>query len=540
MAVGAIGVQFETDLNPTAGDAIIINNHFKNTAIAVEVLMGHSTNEGFHNLYFHNNLLENMGYADGSFGGFMMYLAMDNGTGIDSIFIDNNTMIGGLSPGNAKFALFIECNTAHIKNVYFRNNIAENIAAYGYITFRGSVAADNIYSQNNITYLNSNTNNPYYITGTPTATHFTNSGNIITNPVLDGIYHLTSSSPAIGACINLGYGTDIGAFPYNTTNILPVANAGPDQTIALPVDSVTQLGIGTDANGTITSYNWTKISGPSTYNIVNPTSPGTSVTGLGQGVYQFQLKVIDNNSATGTDTMQVTVNALPNQPPAANAGLDQTITMPTNSVTLSGSGSDPDGTISSYKWTEISGPSSYTIVNANSAGTSVTSLVQGVYQFQLTVTDNNGATGTDVILITVNAAANIAPIANAGLDQTITLPVNSVTLSGSGSDADGTVVSYVWTEISGPSGYNIVNSNSPVTDVAGLVQGVYQFQLTVTDNSGAIGTDIIQVTVNAAVNIPPTANAGLDQTITLPTNSVTLSGSGSDADGTVVDRKSVV
>ena len=44
----------------------------------------------------------------------------------------------------------------------------------------------------------------------------------------------------------------------------------------------------------------------------------------------------------------------------------------------------------------------------------------------------------------------------------------------------------------------------------------------------------MQVTVNAAANIPPVADAGVDQTITLPVNSVILSGSGSDVDGTIV------
>ena len=172
-------------------------------------------------------------------------------------------------------------------------------------------------------------------------------------------------------------------------------------------------------------------------------------------------------------------------------------------------------------------------MNPASAATDITGLVQGVYQFQLQVTDNNGATATDVISITVNAAANIPPVADAGLDQTITLPVNIVTLSGSGSDADGTIATYSWTKISGPSSSTIVNPATAATDVTGLVQGVYQFQLQVTDNNGAIGTDIVQVTVNAAPNQPPVADAGLDQAITLPVNTVTLSGSGSDADGTI-------
>ena len=306
-----------------------------------------------------------------------------------------------------------------------------------------------------------------------------------------------------------------------------------DQAITLPVNTVTLSGSGSDVDGTIASYVWTKISGPSSYTIVNQATAATDITGLVQGVYQFQLQVTDNNGATATDVISITVNAAANIPPVADAGADQAITLPVNSVTLSGSGSDADGTIASYSWTKISGPVSYTIVNPATAATDVTGLVQGVYQFQLQVTDNNGAIGTDIVQVTVNAAPNQPPVADAGLDQTITLPTNTVTLSGSGSDADGTVVSYAWTKVSGPLSYTIVNPATAATDVTGLVQGVYQFQLQVTDNNGATATDVIIITVNAAANIPPVADAGLDQTITLPVNIVTLSGSGSDADGTI-------
>ena len=95
-----------------------------------------------------------------------------------------------------------------------------------------------------------------------------------------------------------------------------------------------------------------------------------------QGVYQFELKVTDNNGATGKDTMQVTVNAA-NIPPTANAGTDQSITLPTNTVSLSGSGTDTDGSISAYSWTKISGPAAGTITNATSAATTVTGIGTG-------------------------------------------------------------------------------------------------------------------------------------------------------------------
>ena len=320
-------------------------------------------------------------------------------------------------------------------------------------------------------------------------------------------------------------------------NVPPVANAGIDQSITLPIDTALLDGsASTDADGTIATYIWNKISGPAAGTITNSASVTTSVTSLVQGVYQFELTVTDNNGATDKDTMQLTVNPTPNVPPIANAGIDQTITLPTNNTTLDGSASgDPDGTIATYAWLKISGPAAGAITNPASVTTSVTSLVQGVYQFELTVTDNNGATDKDTVQVTVNAAPNVPPVANAGIDQAITLPTNNTTLDGSAStDADGTIATYAWVKISGPAAGAISNPASVTTAVTGLVQGTYFFELTVTDDDGATDKDTMQVTVNPAPNVPPVANAGVDQSITLPTNNTTLDGSAStDPDGTI-------
>lgn len=321
----------------------------------------------------------------------------------------------------------------------------------------------------------------------------------------------------------------VGAAP----NQPPVANAGSNQTITLPTNSVSLSGSGTDSDGSIANYNWSKIAGPAQFNIASPSQASTTVSNLVLGIYSFELTVTDNNNATGKDTVTVTVNAAANQLPVAYAGGDQTITLPADSVNLNGSATDSDGTISTYQWTKVAGPSSYTIVSSSSAQTAVRNLVAGTYQFELRATDNNGGTDSDTVIVTVNSANNIAPVANAGNDQTITLPLDSVTVTGSGTDTDGTIASYQWTKISGPSQFNIVNASSAQTVIKNLLQGVYSFELTVTDNNSATAKDTIQVTVNAAANIPPTANAGADQTITLPVNSVNLNGSGTDSDGSI-------
>ena len=197
--------------------------------------------------------------------------------------------------------------------------------------------------------------------------------------------------------------------------------------------------------------------------------------------------------------------ATQNQSPTANAGNDQTVTLPSNTVSLSGRGADVDGSIVSYNWSKLSGPSAGSIDNSSSASTSVSGLIQGIYQFVLQVTDNSGASGYDTVQVAVNAAANNAaptamPVANAGSNQSITLPTNTGSLNGSGSVAGGTISSYNWMQISGPSSGNIADANSSSTSVTNLVQGVYVFQLKVTDNNNNSNTSTVQITVNSSNN----------------------------------------
>ncbi len=95
-----------------------------------------------------------------------------------------------------------------------------------------------------------------------------------------------------------------------------------------------------------------------------------------------------------------------NKPPVANSGVAQTITLPTSSVQLSGSGTDADGTIASYNWTQVAGPSTATLSTPNAALTTASALVQGTYTFRLTVTDNQNSTGSSDVNVTVNGAAS--------------------------------------------------------------------------------------------------------------------------------------
>lgn len=98
---------------------------------------------------------------------------------------------------------------------------------------------------------------------------------------------------------------------------------------------------------------------------------------------------------------------------------------------------------------------------------------------------------------------NLPPVVSAGSSKSITLPVNSVTLSGSASDLDGSIVSSVWSKISGPNAV-ISEPNNLQTAISGLIAGNYNFRLTVTDDKGATVSKDTTVTVNSEVVIPPT------------------------------------
>src|SRR4029079_16304867 len=86
--------------------------------------------------------------------------------------------------------------------------------------------------------------------------------------------------------------------------------AGPDQVITLPTNSVALDGShSSDPDSNISKYQWTKISGPSSVHIVSENNVQTEVTSFLNGIYDFELKVMDAGGLTASDTIRVTVFA---------------------------------------------------------------------------------------------------------------------------------------------------------------------------------------------------------------------------------------
>ena len=110
----------------------------------------------------------------------------------------------------------------------------------------------------------------------------------------------------------------------------------------------------------------------------------------------MQVVVSDGSSAGDATPPPTETGSL-----AANAGADKTITLPTNSLYLNGSGSAASGNvIRYYKWNKVSGPGC-NLNYVSKPSLYVYNMNAGTYVFKLTVTDDEGATATDQVLITV-------------------------------------------------------------------------------------------------------------------------------------------
>ena len=127
--------------------------------------------------------------------------------------------------------------------------------------------------------------------------------------------------------------------------------------------------------------------------------------------------------------------------------------------------------------------------------------------------------------------ANSAPVANAGMNQTV-LVGETVSLDGTGSaDPDGDLLSFQWTIQSRPNGSSaaILNADRPNPLFTADKHGNYVIQLVVTDSHG-LSSAPAAVTIST-INSAPVADAGPDQSVSLIGTTVTLGGQSFDPDG---------
>ena len=228
-----------------------------------------------------------------------------------------------------------------------------------------------------------------------------------------------------------------------------------------------------DPDGTIVSYEWNFGDGS--------TDSGVAVSHSYEenGTYSVMLTVTDDDGATGSKTVTITVK---NRPPVAKISTSTTILDKEEIVTFDASESyDPDGTIVSYEWNFGDG--------TTGTGVEVEHAYEndGTYTVTLTVTDNDGATDTATVTKTVR---NQSPVASFTESAHTVNTGETIYFDASDSyDPDGTIVSYEWNFGDGTTGTGVTVQHSYSQN------GIYTVTLTVTDDDGATDTDEATKTV---------------------------------------------
>jgi PKD repeat protein len=163
-----------------------------------------------------------------------------------------------------------------------------------------------------------------------------------------------------------------------------------------------------DSDGTVASYDWDFGDGGGS------TGPDPTVSHAysAPGTYTVTLTVTDDDRATGAASDSVTVTAPPaNTPPTA--AFTSTAADLTADFDAAGSG-DGDGSIAAYVWAFGDGE------QGTGATPSHTYEEAGTYPVTLTVTDDDGATGTTTADVTVTAPAGPGILAEDTFDRTVT------------------------------------------------------------------------------------------------------------------------
>jgi PKD repeat protein len=262
-------------------------------------------------------------------------------------------------------------------------------------------------------------------------------------------------------------------------NQAPSANAGGPYS-GVRQQSIAFSGSGNDPDGDNLTYAWDFGDG----------ATGTGATPIhayaSLGTYTAILVVSDGYTSSAPSSATVTIT---NRNPVANAG-GPYAGVRGQAITFNGTGSsDPDGDPLTYAWNFGDG--------ATGTGATPTHAYASLGTFTVTLTVNDGYTNSAPATTTVTIS-NRPPVANAGPDKTVQQRTN-VTLDGRGSlDPDGAIVAYAWRQVSGPP-VTLSGANTSVATFAapkvGSGTATLVFELTVTDNNGAMAADQVVVTV---------------------------------------------
>lgn len=287
--------------------------------------------------------------------------------------------------------------------------------------------------------------------------------------------------------------------PAKRLNTPPHVTITPKyQVIKLPNNKAVLDGSTSTDDDKIESYKWELVQGPINYSPSLQEQPTIELNDLKEpGNYTFKLTVTDSDKAENSTTAIIQVVEEIDYPPQSNAGSDVILYIPHNNVTLNGTLSTDDHQIVSWEWTKDSSDEAKAVdmQNTHTPYLSLSHLEEGIYTFELKVTDAKGQNSTSKVHVFVKPPTNLPPVAKAGNNVTISLPLTWTILNANESTDDIKITQYQWRQISGPSNSVLLNSNSNFANATSLTLGDYIFEVTVIDENNNNATDRVKVTV---------------------------------------------
>ncbi len=276
-------------------------------------------------------------------------------------------------------------------------------------------------------------------------------------------------------------------------NQAPVVSVSASVTNGFAPLDVTFTASASDQDGTITKYAW-DFDGDGQIDYTG-TSDTETYTYSSAGTYTATVTVTDDQGATATDSIQITVSTYENTPPTVTLNASPLSGNVPLDVQFTASAKDTDGTVTTYEW-DLDGDGVFERNTGSSDITSYTYNTEGTYNVTVRVTDDAGATATDTIKITVNA--NSAPVVNLTADPVSGTAPLTVYLEAKATSQNGTITKYAW-DFDGDGQFDAEGAESS-TNYTFDTEGTYNATVKVYDNNGLTATDTIKITVTSTAN----------------------------------------
>ncbi|MDX1408508.1 MAG: PKD domain-containing protein, partial [Saprospiraceae bacterium] len=211
------------------------------------------------------------------------------------------------------------------------------------------------------------------------------------------------------------------------------------------------------------------------------------------GIHTYTVTVTDANGCTNTASVQVEVWDNPEVSASVSGAFCND-----GPINLEASGTAGSGLITGYAW---SGPFGFSstledpVINPGDAAYPT----QGTHTYTVTVTDDNGCTGTDQVIVTVNAVPTVTASAPAQVCGNLAIALQATGVAG-GSPISG----YAW---SGPFGYTSTLEDPVINpgDASYPTPGIHSYTVTITDNNGCTNTSSVNIEVLGTPTVTATA-----------------------------------